>query len=72
VSAGAPAPDLRESHLAVSREGLWRVLHEGALLQRGMPRFEDFDEAQVGQIHSYVRAAARKALEGGPRPGGGQ
>ena len=68
VSAGAPAPDLRESSLALSRQGLWQVLHEGALLRRGMPRFEDFDETQVGQIHSYIRATARKSLAGDGPP----
>ena len=65
VSAGAPAPDLRESSLAITRAGLWQVLHEGALLERGMPRFEQLDELQVNQIHSYIRAAARKALTSG-------
>lgn len=64
ISAGAPAPDLRESAIAVSPEGLWQVLHDGVLLEQGMPGFEALDRPQVGQIHSYIRAAARKALFG--------
>ena len=75
VSAGAPAPDLRESQIALRREDLWNVLHEGALLQRGMPRFDALSEAQVRQIHAFIRTAARKALGQGksdlPKDGAG-
>jgi quinohemoprotein ethanol dehydrogenase len=76
ISAGAPAPDLRESAVALDRDGLWSVLHEGALLSRGMPRFENFDATQVGQIYAYIRAQARLALgaraEAGPAKTPGQ
>jgi quinohemoprotein ethanol dehydrogenase len=60
-AAGAPAPDLRESQIALTREGLWAVVHEGALKERGMPQF-DFTENQVKQLHAYIRATAREAL----------
>jgi quinohemoprotein ethanol dehydrogenase len=62
VSAGAPAPDLRESSVALDRDALWSVLHDGALLPRGMPRYEKLDQAQVGQIYAYIRSEARAAL----------
>jgi quinohemoprotein ethanol dehydrogenase len=61
-STGAPAPDLRESALAIDEEAVWSVLHDGALLPRGMPRFEHFSREQVHQIWSYVRDGARKEL----------
>jgi quinohemoprotein ethanol dehydrogenase len=70
ISAGAPAPDLRESAFAVSPEVFWQVLHDGILLEQGMPRFEALDRSQVGQIYAYIRAAARKAL-GQESPGAG-
>lgn len=61
VSAGGPAPDLRASRIASSPESLWTVLHDGALLPKGMPRFETLTRAQVMQIYSYIRAGARAA-----------
>lgn len=61
-STGSPAPDLRESAIALHRESLWTVLHEGTLVSHGMPRFETLSENEVKQIHAYIRAGARKAL----------
>jgi quinohemoprotein ethanol dehydrogenase len=60
-SAGAPAPDLRESAVAMSREALWQVLHEGLLLPDGMPRFDELTVEQVSQLYAYIRAQARAA-----------
>ena len=62
VSAGAPGPDLRESRVALDPDALWTVLHDGALLQSGMPRFETLTREQVMQIYAYIRAGAREAL----------
>lgn len=62
VSAGAPAPDLRESRLALHRESLWAVLHDGALLSKGMPRFAMLSETQSRQLHAYIRARAQETL----------
>jgi quinohemoprotein ethanol dehydrogenase len=61
-SSGTPAPDLRESGIALHPESLWSVLHEGTLMSRGMPRFETLTREQVRQIHAYIRAGAREAL----------
>jgi len=62
VSAGAPAPDLRESALALNPDAFLAVLHEGALMQNGMPRYDRLTREQVMQIHAYIRAGAREAL----------
>ena len=61
VSAGAPAPDLRESQVALNPDNFWMVVHEGVLIQRGMPRFETLTREQVMQIYAYIRAGAREA-----------
>ena len=61
-SAGSTGPDLRESAMALRRESLWTLLHEGTLLPAGMPRFDTLSAEQVKQIHAYIRAGARKAL----------
>jgi quinohemoprotein ethanol dehydrogenase len=64
--AGAPAPDLRESAIALSEDDLWNVLHEGSLAPRGMPKFSILTRGQVHNIWSYIRATAREEL--GTRP----
>jgi len=61
-SAGAPGPDLRESHIALMEDGVWSVVHDGALLSHGMPAFPMLPREQVRQIHAYIRAGAREAL----------
>ncbi|HEX7856620.1 MAG TPA: PQQ-dependent dehydrogenase, methanol/ethanol family [Sphingobium sp.] len=66
IGAGSPAPDLRESQIALSEDGLWSVLHEGALEQRGMPAFPQLTREQVHALYSYLRAKSREAL--GTRP----
>jgi quinohemoprotein ethanol dehydrogenase len=63
ISAGAPAPDLRESAAAMDPTAFWSVVHDGSLLQRGMPRFDQFDAAQVRQIQAYIRLRTREALD---------
>ena len=60
--AGSPAPDLRESQLALSEDNFWSVVHDGALMQRGMPRFDFLTRDQVHDLFMYLRAAAREAL----------
>ncbi len=63
VSAGAPAPDLRESAIALDPQSFRAVVHDGALLQGGMPQFEMFSNAQVSQLRAYIRSRARVALD---------
>ncbi len=61
VGVGGPAADLRESPIAFDRDALWSVVHDGALLHQGMPRFASLTREQVNQIWAYIRAEARKA-----------
>ena len=61
-SAGAPAPDLRESAIAIDREAFWKVVHDGTLMPQGMPQFEDLTREQVDELYAYIRAGARAAL----------
>ena len=63
VAAGGPAPDLRESQIALDTDSFWSVVHDGALIQNGMPRFDKLTRKQVMQIYAYVRAGAREAIE---------
>jgi len=61
-SAGSPGPDLRESKLALSEDNVWNVLHDGTLMQRGMPRFDNLSRAQVHALYLLIRASARESL----------
>ncbi len=62
-SPGGPAPDLRESQLALDPESFWKVVHDGVLASRGMPPFGELTREQVLQLYAYVRAGARKVRE---------
>ena len=68
VSAGAPAPDLRESPVALQADTLWQVVHDGTLLKRGMPPFRELSRQQVDRIHAFIRARARAALGTAQQP----
>lgn len=57
---GGPAPDLRESPIAFHPDSLWSVVHDGALLQNGMPQFAEYTRDQVNQIYAYIRFGARE------------
>jgi quinohemoprotein ethanol dehydrogenase len=62
LASSGSAPDLRESTLALSQDALWAVVHDGVLIQRGMPRFDDLSREQLSELYTYIRAGARKAL----------
>jgi quinohemoprotein ethanol dehydrogenase len=65
LSAGSPGPDLRESRLALTEEGVWAAVHDGALISRGMPQISMFGRPQVDQIYAYIRTGAREAVAHG-------
>jgi len=51
-------PDLRRSTPAVL-SGLEKIL-DGALLERGMPRFGELDRAAVGELRAYLLEERKK------------
>jgi quinohemoprotein ethanol dehydrogenase len=62
VSAGGPGPDLRASSIPLDPEAFYTVVHDGALIQKGMPRFSFLDRPKVEAVREYIRSEARKAL----------
>jgi quinohemoprotein ethanol dehydrogenase len=62
VAAGGPAPDLRESAIPLNRQAFWSVVHDGELIERGMPRFGIFGKPQIEALRQYIRARARAEL----------
>jgi quinohemoprotein ethanol dehydrogenase len=63
VSPGTPAPDLRESAIALNWESFRHVVKEGALLPRLMPRFDELSEEQLRDVFTLIRSGARDALK---------
>ncbi len=59
ANSGA-APDLRLSPYPTDRDAFHAVVREGALLSRGMPRFDELSIEQTEAIRQYVRARARE------------
>ena len=43
-------------------QGLTAVLHDGALVPRGMPRFGELTPAEIEGLQHYIRQRAREAL----------
>jgi len=65
VATGGPAPDLRESAVPLSPDAFWTVVHDGALIEHGMPHFALFGKPQVEALRQYIRSRARAAM---PKP----
>ncbi|MFC0203365.1 PQQ-dependent dehydrogenase, methanol/ethanol family [Novosphingobium soli] len=61
-ATGTPGPDLRESGIALDLASFTELLRSGALIERGMPRFDGLSEAEIRQLHAFIRAKAREAL----------
>jgi quinohemoprotein ethanol dehydrogenase len=63
-ATGTPAPDLRESQLALDPKSFRQVVKDGALLSQGMPQFQNLSDEQLRQIWVYIRQRARDAMGG--------
>ena len=63
VSAGGPAPDLRESPIPLDADAFYAVVHDGAKLSKGMPGFAFFGKPQIEAIRQYIRAGQRAAAQ---------
>jgi quinohemoprotein ethanol dehydrogenase len=61
LEAAGTAPDLRTSSIPLSIEALTAVLHGGALVVQGMPRFEELTPEQIDGVRHYIRQRARDA-----------
>lgn len=57
--SGGGAPDLRASVIALSSDAFARVVRNGALESRGMPRFEEFSGQELEMLRNYVRRRAQ-------------
>jgi len=56
--SGAMAPDLRTSPIVADPELFKRVVGEGMLAARGMPKFQDLTDNDITALRQYLRARA--------------
>lgn len=57
--AGGAAPDLRKSPVALDADGFDAVVRGGALMARGMGKFNHLSDADVEGLRHYIRQRAR-------------
>jgi quinohemoprotein ethanol dehydrogenase len=60
--SGGTAPDLRRSPIPLDLANLNAVVHDGALVQNGMPAFPELSAAEIEGLQHYIRQQARTAI----------
>lgn len=60
--AGGAAPDLRKSQIAMNAETFNSVVRGGALMERGMGKFDNLSDAEVEGLLHYIRQRARETM----------
>jgi quinohemoprotein ethanol dehydrogenase len=66
-ASGGTAPDLRKSAIPLSADAFASVLHDGLLLARGMPRFEEFTPEQLEGLRHFIRQRERESSPQQPK-----
>jgi len=62
AAAGGAAPDLRSSAVILSEAAFREIVQGGALVQRGMPRFEEMTDDELEGIRDYLRSKANELV----------
>lgn len=60
MMAGGAAPDLRKSGVPLDAETFKSVVHDGALMARGMGSFTQLSDADLEGLRHYIRQRARE------------
>lgn len=60
--AGGYAPDLRASAVPLSAEAFQHIVRGDALLERGMPTFDELSDDDLEALRHYLRERARQSL----------
>ena len=66
--AGGYVPDLRASAVPLSKEAFERIVRGGALLERGMPAFDELSDEDLEALRHYLRERARASYPGAASP----
>ena len=67
VAAAGTAPDLRTSGAILSQQSIDAILHDGALVSQGMPRFEELSDEERADVRQFLRSMAGE-LRKAPAP----
>ncbi|MGE4410832.1 MAG: PQQ-dependent dehydrogenase, methanol/ethanol family [Sphingobium sp.] len=62
MMAGGAAPDLRESAVPLDAASFRAVVHDGALMSRGMGAFGNLSDEQLEGLRHYIRQRARATM----------
>ncbi len=62
VVAAGYAPDLRASSVPLSEELFKQIVHNGLLLEQGMPTYGELTDAQLDELRHFIRARARASI----------
>jgi quinohemoprotein ethanol dehydrogenase len=68
IAAGI-APDLRTSPAILSKDTITAIVHDGGLVENGMPKFAELTDQQREDIRQLLRAAAHDARAKSAQPG---
>lgn len=60
MMAGGAAPDLRKSSVPLDADAFAQVVHDGALMARGMPGFANLSKGELEGLRLYIRQRARE------------
>jgi quinohemoprotein ethanol dehydrogenase len=61
MAAGGAAPDLRKAPIPLDATAFAGVVHDGALMARGMPAFGNLSPDEIEGLRHYIRQRARRA-----------
>jgi len=62
MTAGGAAPDLRKSPIPFDADGFDAVVRGGALMERGMGKFNHLSDAEMEGLRHYIRQRARETM----------
>ena len=68
VAAAGTAPDLRMSGAILSQQSLDAIVHDGALVSQGMPKFDELTDQERSDVRQFLRAAASSLRKSPPTP----
>ena len=61
LNSGGTAPDLRKSRMALMLNALTQVLHNGSLIDGGMPAYQEFSAEEIEGLQQYFVQRARES-----------
>lgn len=59
AASSGGAPDLRESGIASDDSAFAQLLRSGALVEFGMPKFDDLSDPQINDLYQYIASEAQ-------------